>query len=92
MDNSVKIERNINKGLLITIVFQSNRVFFFLLNNRANILEKFDTRDRIKLDFTKNNPVQQSRFSKIMELRNSSDETSSSKIPLVDSTLTFFYV
>lgn len=83
MDNSVKIERNINKGLLITIVFQSNRVFFFLLNNRANILEKFDTRDRIKLDITKNNPVQQSRFSKIMELRNSSDETSSSKIPLV---------
>lgn len=82
MDNSVKIERNINKGLLITIVFQSNRVFFFL-NNRANILEKFDTRDRIKLDITKNNPVQQSRFSKIMELRNSSDETSSSKIPLV---------
>lgn len=25
----MEIERNINKGLLITIVFQSNRVFFF---------------------------------------------------------------
>lgn len=64
--------------------------FFFFFQTRANILETFDIRDRIKLDITKTIAfLQNNGISNWNETR---DETSSSRIPLVDSNFNVLYV